>query len=50
MFSNNYHYIFFKLYISITTLMSLGWSISLLFISLMHSVNGAQFLNVTFCY
>ena len=41
---------FIKSYIGITTLMSLVWSISLLFISLMHLVNGAQFWNVTFLF
>ena len=36
-----------KLYIGITTSMSLALSICVLFISLMQSVNGAQFLNTT---
>ena len=44
MFLNNYHYSI-KLYIGITTLMSLALSICVLFISLMQLVNGAQFLN-----
>ena len=30
--------------------MFLAWSISLLFISLMQSVNGSQFLNITFLF
>ena len=36
-----------KLYISITTSISLALSICVLFISLMQSVNGAQFLNIS---
>ena len=38
---------YIKLYIGITTSMSLTLSICVLFISLMHSVNGVQFLNTT---
>ena len=52
MFSNNYHYILLNytlnctlaLYIGITIITrSLAWSISVLFVSLTQSVNGAQF-------
>ena len=35
---------------SITTSMSLAFSICVLFISLMQSVNGTQFLNTTFFF
>ena len=50
MFTNNCHYFCIKLYISITTSMSLVWSISLLFFSLIQSVNVAKFLNITFLF
>ena len=36
-----------ELYTGITTSMSLALSICVLFISLMQSINGAQFLNTT---
>ena len=50
MFKNNCHFFCIKLYISITTSISLVWSISLLFLSLMQSVNVAKFLNITFLF
>ena len=46
MFLNNYHYIKSRSYIGITMSISLGLSMSVLFILLMHLVNGAQFLNI----
>ena len=46
-FFNNYRYSI-KLYIDIITSVSLALSACVLFISLMQSVNGAQFLNMTF--
>ena len=45
MFSNKYS---IKLYIGITTSMFLALSTCVLFVSLMQSVNGAQFSNITF--
>ena len=46
-FLNNYHYIFIKLYIGITISKSLALFISVLFISLLQSITGAQFLSIT---
>ena len=46
MFLNNYHCIL--LYIGITMSISLALSLSTLIISLLQSVDGAQFLNTTF--
>ena len=47
MFLNNYRYILLKLYLSITTSRSVAFSTCVLFISLIQSVNSAQFLNNT---
>ena len=47
MFANKFRYISIKLYIFITTSISLALTICILFISLIQSVNGAQFLNTT---
>ena len=47
MFLNNYHNIQLNYTLALLTLMSLVLSICVFFISLMQSVNGAQFLNST---
>ena len=49
MFLNKYRYSI-KLYIGNTISTSLALSICMLFISLMHLINGTQFLNSTFIF